>query len=290
MSSKVFFKSYVPLYRPLPSFRWCLDNAFFLNKIIVPNGGAIPCGYMVEYTLHHVAAVNGYIKIVDNATAMEAYMQGVIKLWNDRYWCWAPTATDGAEISPGCCRKADKFMGIDYYECGCKMPKALLINDMRDRARFKYFLQRRINSARKIYRFLMDKRKQDPAYWYDESNWYGFDMGLLLDYYMHMPERRRYLRFAMTHKVDVVYKMIDNTEIPPSRYATVPDFFRKAYLEVVGDRDHFDGYLYDERMDRVKAVVERHRQEALDEKQRAHTDDNSRERAEEQADSVQGSA
>jgi len=229
MGDYVSFKSYFPSFWPREDYRWLYHNHDMIHTAIMGN----PDWWCRSSSDICIAgtyiADRGYIYINDWQKFMNAWMAAVISRWMNRYGCYHWRGDKNFDISPGMLCKPDEYMGIEYYLVGCTMPKEFIYNILKSEYDLSIYISRR-RRRKNIYKFMRPRRKADEAWWRNEKNWHGFDMGLFLDIYVH--SFPKVTKDAYRDKWDIRRHMIDNKEIPVSSYLHIYPEVAEMYRDL----------------------------------------------------------
>ena len=261
MSSDILFMSYLPIYRETDDLSWILNEYSILFQVVFPGRDIWDAqnGYTAASELLSYAHAHNLIGVYSSQLLMDAYLRALLAVFNSRmdiYYYNKPGA-ERVQINHGQYCEADENMGVAYYKVGCTMPRWLAYDIAYREKGFPRFLSQRVKKKR-VYRFLKDPVKADPLWWREPSRWTGFDMGLMLDFFLHMfCNSRRILRRSGNFQWLVTRELIGNKELRPSDYLSIPDWFRAAYAYVVDTRDFFDEVSYGERYQKIHDVAER---------------------------------
>ena len=259
MSSDILFMSYLPIYRETDDLSWILNEYSILFQVIFPgrNIWEPENGYTAATELLSFAHAHDLIGIYSSQLLMDAYLRALLSIFNDRMACYYynKPGAERLQISHGQYCEADENMGVAYYKVGCSMPRWLAFDIAYREKGFPRFLSQRVKKKR-IYRFLKDPAKADPLWWREPSRWIGFDMGLFLDFFLHM---FRYSRRILTRRGNfrwlVTRALIENKELRPCDYLTVPDWFKATYKYVVDTPGFFDDVPFEGRYRKIQITA-----------------------------------
>jgi hypothetical protein len=191
----------------------------------------------------------------------DAWMQAVVSRWMTMYdWHFHPYGSKfNLQLSPGKLCKPDENMGVVYYCAGCSIPKEWMYSKVCGKQEeVEDFLYKRLKH-KGLYKFLRPKKKHKVSWWTNPSHWHGFDMGFILDYYIHsLPRSTSLNRMVLNDKWTIRQSLVANEEIPVSSWLYVNKYLAEVYKELFEHPIEVDPYSL--RKDRIQVIRDKVRE------------------------------